>query len=328
MVEILFSDSACGSLKMAQRYGEGDYCKGAGGVVIMGVDGGKPTHRELKNAQHEAEERERKAWERAEPLGGNPADIFGVCHVLDIGDVSEDEPGPKRQQVLEELWRIYPEGVQAAKELSENEVKNMKTVRQRLLAGEALRIWYGSSPDEVCGLHWMMAWLERQDIRCTVSLIKIPELDMEEDNTAIEKRSCAECEPADWHRYLALQQTASPRLRSRLAAHWRNLQKENAPLRAVVNGRLMSVPAAFYDAFVFREIEAEDEVFLEARVIGNVLGKHRLGIGDAWIAARVEEMIRNGLLEPVNTAAKDSPTYHRMLRKCGKLMSDSDMKNE
>ncbi|MDL2295045.1 DUF3658 domain-containing protein, partial [Ruminococcaceae bacterium OttesenSCG-928-D13] len=56
--------------------------------------------------------------------------------------------------------------------------------------------------------------------------------------------------------------------------------------------------------------------FQEAMVIGRVLGKYRLGIGDAWVAHRIEGMIRQGKLEPTTEASKDSPIYHRKLRKC------------
>ena len=35
MIEIVFSDSACGSLKVAQHYGKGDYKGGVGGKMIL-----------------------------------------------------------------------------------------------------------------------------------------------------------------------------------------------------------------------------------------------------------------------------------------------------
>jgi len=50
-------------------------------------------------------------------------------------------------------------------------------------------------------------------------------------------------------------------------------------------------------------------------VIGRVLGKYRPGIGDSWIALRIEEMIRAGKLEALTKANKDMPTYHRLLKK-------------
>lgn len=100
------------------------------------------------------------------------------------------------------------------------------------------------------------------------------------------------------------------------ASRWKTLQQENAPLRAVLNGQLASVPEDIYDPWVEREIAAETGEFWEARVIGNVLGKYQLGIGDAWIALRIEEMLRAGKLQAVTEPAPDRPIYHRKLRRC------------
>jgi hypothetical protein len=68
-----------------------------------------------------------------------------------------------------------------------------------------------------------------------------------------------------------------------IASHWAELQKENAPLRAVINGRLQSVPENFYDDFILREIALEKNEFHEANLIGRIFGKYQLGIGDGWL---------------------------------------------
>ncbi|MEG2013991.1 MAG: DUF3658 domain-containing protein, partial [Anaerovoracaceae bacterium] len=99
------------------------------------------------------------------------------------------------------------------------------------------------------------------------------------------------------------------------AVKWAALQAENAPLRAVLNGKLVSVSENMYDSFILREIEVEDDEFQEANLIGRVLGKYQLGIGDAWIAGRIEKMIGDGNLAVVSASAKDSPSYHRKLKK-------------
>lgn len=64
------------------------------------------------------------------------------------------------------------------------------------------------------------------------------------------------------------------------------LQKENAPLREVLNGLLVSAPENLYDSYILREIQVEGIEFKEGKVIANILGKYRLGISDGWIALR------------------------------------------
>ena len=71
----------------------------------------------------------------------------------------------------------------------------------------------------------------------------------------------------------------------------------------------------FYDPWILREIAAQEETFYEGRLIGAVLEKYRLGIGDAWIALRVEAMVRAGKLIAREAAAEGKPAYHRHLQK-------------
>lgn len=104
-----------------------------------------------------------------------------------------------------------------------------------------------------------------------------------------------------------------------LASRWVELQQENATLRAVLNGKLVSAPESLYDTFILRELEKQENEFNEARLVGQVLGKYQLGIGDAWIALRIEQFIKDGLLIPITAPEPDTPIYHRILQKTGKI---------
>jgi hypothetical protein len=96
---------------------------------------------------------------------------------------------------------------------------------------------------------------------------------------------------------------------------WRTMQAQNSPLRAMVNGRLLSVGADFYDGIILREIEKQPREFHEGRLIGEILGRYQLGLGDSLIALRIEEFISRGMLTPATEAEPDRPIYHRFLRK-------------
>lgn len=316
MIEIVFSDSAGGGLKAAKRYRRDSII--GGGVSVLYRDGGKPTVTEIEEARREFEEKERQVWKRAMPMDGNPDDVFGFNLVLSVGDISEDRPGVRRQQVLERLYHIYPDdiGNQAAHELLQMAKDNLKTVFDRAAKGEALRIWYSNQPDELCGLYWFMAQLNSLG-SCfgQVYIVQLPDYEPDENGNIVRNAGWGEMHPGEWHRYLALQRPALPVFCQSCAAHWRTLQKENAPLRAMLNGQLVSAQETLYDDFIIREIAAEDEAFHEAMVIGRVLGKYQLGIGDSWVALRIEEMIHARKLEAVTSAVEDSPIYHRVLKK-------------
>ena len=143
MIDIVFSDSACGSLKMAQHYGKEQYQGGCMSIFISHDDGSKQTKEKVETARREAEKKERLTWESATPMGGKTSDIYGFNLMLSVGDISEDQPGIKRKLKLEHLYSVYPndEGRQAAEEIVKRANENLKTIRERVAAGEFLRIW-------------------------------------------------------------------------------------------------------------------------------------------------------------------------------------------
>lgn len=317
MVEIVFGDSAAGSLKMAQGFGKGGYIGGAVSVCVLRGDGREPAEKEIQEARKKAEEEQREAWETAAPLGGDPADVYGFSLALSIGDISGSGMDSRRQRGLEKLYSIYPDpgGETVAEELLKGAEANLREACDKAAAGEGLRVWYSGQPDELCGLYWLMDRLDGLDNQEKIFLVRLPEWEEREDGTAVQMSGWGEVGPGEWGKYLPLQRPLPSVLRRQFAARWRELQEENAPLRAVLNGQLVSVREDIYDDFIRREIGKEPEEFQEAMVIGRVLGKYQLGIGDALLAHRIEAMIAAGELEPVTQPPEDKPVYHRVLRK-------------
>ena len=319
MIEIVFSDSAGGSLKLAQHYGRWEDQNVYIGVFVSHADGSKPTKEEIETAQREAEEKARLAWESATPLGGNPADIYGFNLALSIGDISENQPGNKRKQTLERLFSVYPNDVghKAAQDIFKRVNADLEMVRERISTGEATRIWYSNQPDEMCGLFWFMWQLNQwEENDGQVFTVKLPEWETRENGNIVQINNWNELSPKEWNRYLDLQKPVLPAFRQYCAAHWQVLRGENASLRVVLNGQLVSASEKLYDDIIYREIASKGETFQEAMIIGRVLGKYQLGISDSLVALRIEEMIRAETLEVVPEVAEGMPRYHRTLKKC------------
>ena len=78
MMDVVFSRSACGSLKIAQHYGQGEYT-GTVSVIYAAPQGGQgaaPAPQVQQAARQAAEQRARREWENARPLGGDPANAL------------------------------------------------------------------------------------------------------------------------------------------------------------------------------------------------------------------------------------------------------------
>ena len=313
MLEIVFSDSAAGALSVAQ--GGGRYIGGASSVLVPGE--GEPSQEDRERLLRRFEERERRGWEQAVPLAGRRKDILRFALALNVGPIDEDGIGPQRETSLRLLMRVFPqEEDEVVRELLDGARQSLAALLQRA-AKEPIRVWTSDQPDEACGLCWLLFQLRQLHASCDVVCVRLPRWSLREDGTTVLWNGWGEVPPYLWGR---LAQSAEPlpaSLQQGLAAQWEQLREENAPLRAVVSGSLVSVPETFYDSFLLRELAQEEEVFEEARVIGRVLGKYRLGLSDGWAACRLEEWVRQGLLEPVTQPQPGGPAYHRLLRRRG-----------
>ena len=119
-----------------------------------------------------------------------------------------------------------------------------------------------------------------------------------------------ELSPGDWAAYLPLEREIPKSVRRAVAMEWSRLRAENAPLRAVINGRLHSVSEDFYDAFIRAHIP--DGTFRVAQLIVEVLGRCQLGVGDWWIAKRIQTMENLGELI---TVSKGDCFYRNEMRR-------------
>ncbi len=311
MLEILFDDSAAGALQLALAGQESIL---GGSIEILTSEPISDTER--RTLIQQAEERERRGWADAVPLEGNRADILPLPLMLSVGAIDEDSIGPLRERTLQTLMAVHPAiGEEAACSL----LATARVSLARLLAGvergESLRIWIDRTPDNRCALGWLLNQLEQAGHPSPdITLVPLPDFESHPDGAALQARGWAEVEPYRWGR---LAQTARP-LPSPLcrtwAAEWRTLRRENAPLRAVVNGALVSVSESFYDPFILRALAGQPSEFSEARLIGQLLGGLP-GVSDALIALRIERMVETGQLEPVTQPAPGDPAYHRTLRK-------------
>ena len=151
-----------------------------------------------------------------------------------------------------------------------------------------------------------------------VTVVELPEWEKRPDGCIVQYTGWGEIEPYRFGEMALLEKKLPVNLLRSLASHWVELQQENATLRAVLNGKLVSAPECLYDTFILRELEKQENEFNEARLVGQVLGKYRLGIGDAWIALRIEQFIKDGLLIPITAPEPGTSIYHRILQKTGK----------
>lgn len=316
MIEIVFTDSACGALKVAQSFGKGEYHGGCIGIFISHGDGTEATQAEIDEETRKVEEQQRQKWEHAIPLGGKSSDVYGLSLGLSYGNIQDPLCLQERLFAAQTLLSCWNEDLQQEfTDMILQVRKDMQIIQQRISSGEDARVWYSDNPDELCGFYWLMDQLRLlPNSHGAIYAIKQPFM-VETGETIRRYRGWGEVEPGEFHHFLPLAVQVSDFTRRYYGNEWKRLQRENAALRASVNGNLSSVPENLYDFYILQEIDDQPDTFKEAIVVGNVLGKRGLSISDGYVHSRIDTMVAEGKLIAETTPKKGDPGYWRVLRK-------------
>lgn len=315
MVQVVFTESAGGSLKVALSMGKGKYLGGAVSVIGWNEDGSPLSQEQIEEETAKMEEKERIKWKKAVPMEGKPKDVCCLALNLSQGDISGDVFGKKRIEHFRSLYAIYPEGgsEQELTKLMETYLSAADAVVRRAASGEPVQVWYSNDPDEMCGFYHLMRILPPNS---HIWAIKLPEFEeFPEKNTIVSYTGWGGISPEEFSRFLPFQEKISENRRKMFASRWNDLVEENAPIRAVINGRLSSAGEGSYDFYILRELEQQPDVFHEAQLIGRIIGKYQLGISDSFIHQRICNMMDQGVLKVETKASEGNPVYHRYLRK-------------
>ncbi len=297
MIELAFCESAAGALKFAKSMKPGERMQCAAGVI-----GG--TAKERKQLMREA--KKPREW-HGEALGGDPRDIAMLMLCADIGDISDADSGLQQRKAVLDL--LYGEFAGVPDGIWNTTLKGLKRLEEAKTTHEPVRMWVcEASPAELCGLRLVCHLLQGADT--PLSTVFVP-AQIEKDGCLIEYRGMGDVDAELLGAMAAAyERPVSDALRQIYAAEWRALAGENAPLRALVNGRLLSVPEDFYD-FALRAHMPEGE-FRMAVLIGKTLGALP-GVSDRWLYLRTMAMLRSGELIEVTPATGDHP-YSAVIR--------------
>ena len=244
-----------------------------------------------------------RRWELALLLGVACAALLGVwldgaqaalsdqvirLHVLANSDSEADQALKLRvrDRILAEAEELFVPGAGRA----ETEELLRAHLYDLAAAGAEVRIWADDTPDGACGLRHAAALLAGLDAR--VTLVSLPRWWERPDGAVVRwERGWGEVHPEEFGLHLGgAEELTRPVLRM-LALEWERLREENAPLRAVVNGRVMGVSEDFYDPVLRRCLTEKPQK------VANVLGQALVqlsGVGDWLLARRLRAMAEAG----------------------------------
>ena len=280
-------------MKAAKNYNSKNMHRGAVSYI-----GKKPTKAELE-----------KHFE-GKAVGGNSHDVVNIGFSLDIGDISGAIDGNERQNIFRKIWGRFDFEDKEREQFFQDQRKDMEKLLSAAKEGIPIRIWKSNVPYSDCGFHFVCNLL--RSIDCNISVVPLPKYNLISENEIIEYSHWGEVEAGKFYQFLPLEKQLTQIEKRVVSDHWNELTAENAPLRAVLNGKLTSVPENFYDFIITKNLP--DNNFIMARFIGKLLGEYSLGISDSWYAFRIDKMIEENKLIVIENKDTSHP-YGKVLRK-------------
>lgn len=293
MIEVLFGESEAGSMKAAKN----KIVTGKiNGPVSVWMAGKKTPPRTSFTG-----------W-----IEGTSEEVICLGFMMDVGNIKEAMESAYRRELI---YSMLAQGQSGPEDGLEEELKNLgeayekelQRLKNYLEDGKAVRIWYSDVPYSRCGLYSLCQILKGYENE--ISVIKLPAY-IVQDNCVRTYAGWGEVSAEEFAGFLPYEKLLSKEEVRMYAMLWSELMEDNSPLRAVVNGRVLSVSEDFYDFLIWRWLR--DEPVREARLIGNILGHTQLGVGDWWYARRIEYYIKQGKIRVVKDSERK---YARMICK-------------
>lgn len=298
MIEVMFGESEGGAMKVAKNYRKPDYNSAAIGWI-----GKKPSKEEFD-----------KGFD-GKAVGGKSSEVVCIPFLLDIGDITIPIESEYRKNLIIDLYILNilngfgDENIRKSLEDAwDKYLEEIKRLKNYASLGKCIRLWYSNSPYSLCGFYYVCNLLKEYD--CKISAIKLPHHIQLSDTEIQFNTSWGEIAAGKFYQFLPLEKALSTCEIRAIASNWDELKADKSTLRAVVNGRVIGVPDDFYDHIIRKEIP--DDEFVMAHLIGNIIGKYPLGIGDWWYAKRINSMIELGELIVVK---KQKEIYSQVLKK-------------
>lgn len=215
---------------------------------------------------------------------------------LDVGYINEPEDSDYRKSTS---WRLAYSYI----DVSDDELlqewcakyDGWEYLCKAIAKKEPLRIWYSENPRELCGLYYLCSLLK--DYSADIYAVRVPErIKYKKERKYQLVYSTGQLDSDNAGRIVESAVKLTTGEIKMYAEEWESLKQENAPLRTVIAGKIVSVSEFFYDTTIWRYIPTEPKA--EERVFREALSAMPY-IQQGWLTLRIQKMIDNGHIEVV-----------------------------
>lgn len=293
MLEVCFNDSVKAALVLAQD------CKRSTIGIAVGVITDKKgllSFLEKRKAIRQYKKRQMELQKAAVPLGGRREDVTGLSFGLSEGDICETirEGDCPRKAYIKETFSFdrYAEGENMEADIDEFWANCVRDLRKLQSNPASIRVWTDQTPDAQCGLLHIADLLRNSETE--IHTVELPSRVTREDNVTVEYRGWGEVAPELFGTFLEREKVLTKTEITALSDRWQRLKTENAPLRVVENGAVVSADISYYDDLIRREFP--ETSCTVAQIVGGALGRQKVPTGDVFVAKRIQYFLKNGEL--------------------------------
>lgn len=243
--------------------------------------------------------------------GRIPADdeILCLAYMLDQGDIQQPADSDYREEYIYNMLmqNSEPEAAEEIREAIQSYTDSLNYLIDQARQGAEIRVWNEMSPASVAGFYHLCSMLVPYGIG--FHYIEISRR-FHNPNYAPGTTSLATSLYDRLEELMHMELELPSYDVNYYANIWSSLQEENASLRAIVNGQLISVPDNLYDFIILKRLDVPK---MECSVIGEILASDQKRLTDAWLTARIEKLIEEGAIEVL----EDNPiALDRLLIRC------------
>lgn len=291
MIEVLFAESESGSMKAAKS-------------TILKWETGGPTSVFLAGKK-KPPKREHTGW-----IEGTSEEVICLGFMLDIGNIQEEIDSLYRKKLIydmyaQEQWGKDLEMDMELRSLAEIYVREMQRLKEYLEEGETIRIWYSDAAYSICGFYHLCSIFSKY--KNQLRIVKLPQY-VVRGNVIVSYKNWGEVAAEEFAGFLQYEKELSREEVRMYQSMWHELQEDNSPLRASINGELVGVPEDFYDFLIWKRLTQKP--IKEARLIGDILGNYPVNMVDSWYAKRINYHIAQGKIKVVE---ESEGSYARLI---------------
>ena len=217
-------------------------------------------------------------------------EILCLGFMFDQGDIQQRYDSEYRSSYLMHLFKQngWNDEENRIQKQIEQYSKDVQCLIQAATDHEPIRIYNDNSPGDVCGFAFACSLLDPFDIG--ISYVEIPMM-IHEPDYILANPSFEEILYNYFDQTMSLAVDVPYYDVNYYSNIWQMLKEENGPLRAVLNGQLVSVPENIYDFMILNCLDAPKT---ELQMMSEMVENHQKKLSDYWIAERVEQLIEEG----------------------------------